>query len=205
MQSWSKINEKTFRDRGSGLILIMILSLFRSRKSNWINRLNKLLDNQLKIARDGLSSSDREADRNAFADALDGMVGIVENYDSHLEDVAAAYIKFDIKSATPVHKIGLKNPEKLSEKDKLRFYDEMSLIMSNFSKLVPQFYALRQTGALGFLLVSTGMVCFPEIRSKGYELWTYLEDCLPICKKFKYKKHLPKELVSLLDTAVFNK
>ena len=87
----------------------MILSLFRSRKSNWINRLNKLLDNQLKIARDGLSSSDREADRNAFADALDGMVGIVENYDSHLEDVAAAYIKFDIKSATPVHKIGLKN------------------------------------------------------------------------------------------------
>ena len=37
----------------------MIFSLFRSPKSNWVNRLNKLLDMQLKIARDGLSENEK--------------------------------------------------------------------------------------------------------------------------------------------------
>tara|TARA_B100001029_G_C14937703_1_gene381396 strand:+ start:74 stop:622 length:549 start_codon:yes stop_codon:yes gene_type:complete len=182
----------------------MIFSLFRSKKQNWINRLNKLLDAQLKIASDGLTSSDREADRAAFADALDRMVGLIEDYDYLLSEVAAAYVKFDIKTAKPIHKIGLKNPEKLSDEDKFRFFDEMMLIMSNLSKLSPQMYALRQTGALGFLFISTGMVCFPEVRKKGFKLWSYIEECLPMCKEFKYKKHLSKELVKLLDKEVFN-
>ena len=76
----------------------MIFSLFRSKKQNWINRLNKLLDAQLKIASDGLTSSDREADRAAFADALDRMVGLIEDYDYLLSEVATAYVKFDIKT-----------------------------------------------------------------------------------------------------------
>ena len=183
----------------------MIFSLFRSKKGNWINRLNKLLDNQLKIAGDGLTSSDRVSDREAFANALDIMVEQIENYDDLLDTVAVNYIKFDIKTAKPIHKIALKNPEKLSDEDKIRVFDEMSLIMNNLSRLNPRMYALTQTGALGFLLISIGMVCFPEIRTKGYKLWSYINDCLPMCTKFKYKKHLPKELIKLLDTAVFNK
>ena len=101
--------------------------------------------------------------------------------------------------------MALKNPEKLSDEDKIRVFDEMSLIMNNLSRLNPRMYALTQTGALGLLLISIGMVCFPEIRTKGYKLWSYINDCLPMCTKFKYKKHLPKELAKLLDTAVFNK
>ena len=75
--------------------------------------------------------------------------------------------------------------------------------MNNLMKLAPRMYALRQTGALGLLFISVGMVSFPEIRNKGFKLWSYIEDCLPFCKEFKYKKHLPKELIKLLDTSVF--
>jgi len=50
-----------------------------------------------------------------------------------------------------------------------------------------------------------GMVCFPETRKKGFQLWKYSYECFPLCKKFNYKKHLPKELVKLLEVGVFDK
>tara|TARA_B100000029_G_C17479211_1_gene924927 strand:+ start:716 stop:1273 length:558 start_codon:yes stop_codon:yes gene_type:complete len=181
----------------------MILSLFRSAKGNWVNRINKLFANQLKIARDGLSSSERDADRYAFAEALDYMSILIKDYELHLDDVASVYIKYDMKKAKPIHKLALKNPEKLSEKDKIVLFDGMGLIMNNLNRLSPRMFALKQTGALGFLMGALGIVCFPEVREKGFKLWSYVEDCLPLCEKFIYKKHLPKELIKLLDTEVF--
>ena len=177
----------------------MIFSLFRSAKGNWVNRLNKLLDMQLKIARDGLSENERSADRGAFAEALDTMAEQIDNYDDLLKDVATAYIKFDIKTAKPIHKLALTKPQKLSEDEKIRMFDEMGLIMNNLKRLSPQMFALKQTGGFGFLLISVGMVCFPEIREKGFKLWSYLKDCHPLCRKFKYTKHVPLELIKILD------
>ena len=177
----------------------MILSLFRSAKGNWVNRLNKLLDMQLKIARDGLSENERSADRSAFAEALDTMADQINNYEDLLKDVALAYVKFDIKTSKPIHKLGLTKPQKLSENEKIRMFDEMSLIMNNLKRLSPQMFALKQTGGFGFLLISIGMVCFPETREKGFKLWSYLKDCFPLCREFKYKKHIPLELIKILD------
>ena len=50
-----------------------------------------------------------------------------------------------------------------------------------------------------------GMICFPETRKKGFQVWKYAHECFPQCKKFNYKKHLPKELVKLLEVGVFDK
>ena len=185
-----------------GIFLNKIIKpLFRSKKGNWISRINELFDNQLKIANEDLSFSEREDNEFAFTTALDGVVDIIENYETLLEGLAANYIKFDIKTARPIHRLALKNPEKLSEDDKLRFFDESFLIIFQMQRegLTPT--KLATSASLGGI----GMVCFPETRSKGYQLWTYLENRFWKCKKFNYKKHLPKELVELLEGAVLKK
>jgi hypothetical protein len=185
-----------------GIFLNKIIKpLFRSKKGNWISRINELFDNQLKIANEDLSFSEREDNEFAFTTALDGVVDIIENYETLLEGLAANYIKFDIKTARPIHRLALKNPEKLSEDDKLRFFDESFLIIFQMQRegLTPT--KLATSASLGRI----GMVCFPETRSKGYQLWTYLENRFWKCKKFNYKKHLPKELVELLEGAVLKK
>ena len=189
-----------------GIFLNKIIKpLFRSKKGNWISRINELFDNQLKIANEDLSFSEREDNEFAFTTALDGVVDIIENYEILLEGLEANYIKFDIKTARPIHRLALKNPEKLSEDDKLRFFDESFLIIFQMQRegLTPT--KLATTASLGILLGGIGMVCFPETRSKGYQLWTYLENRFWKCKKFNYKKHLPKELVGLLEGAVLKK
>lgn len=182
----------------------VIKPLFRSKKGNWISRINELIDNQLKIVADYNTQMERESDLITFANALDGVVDIIENYNELLEGLVPHYIKFDIKTARPIHRLALKNPEKLSEEDKLRFFDESFLILMNMTRNLTQ-ASLFRSGSYGFLIGALGMVSFPETRSKGYQLWTYLEECLPHCKEFNYKKHLPKELIELLETAVFKK
>jgi hypothetical protein len=188
-----------------GIFLNKIIKpLFRSKKGNWVSRINELIDNQLKITVDASSLSNKESDLFVFSTALDGVVDIIENYDTLLEGLTVSYVKFDIKTAKPIHILALKNPEKLSEEDKLRFFDESFLIAMQMKRgLTP--IRLAKSASLGILMGALGMVCFPETRSKGYQLWTYLEECFPQCMRFNYKKHLPKELVELLETAVFKK
>lgn len=188
-----------------GIFLNKIIKpLFRSKKGNWISRINELFENQLKVANDYNNEDERKSDLITFASTLDGVVDIIENYNELLEELVPVYVKFDIKTAKPIHRLALKNPEKLSEEDKLRFFDESFLLLMNMTRNLTQ-TSLFRSGSYGFLIGALGMVSFPETRSKGYQLWTYLEECLPYCKMFNYKKHLPKELVYLLETAVFKK
>tara|TARA_B110000459_G_scaffold79069_1_gene88945 strand:+ start:24 stop:620 length:597 start_codon:yes stop_codon:yes gene_type:complete len=180
--------------------------IFLSQESNWIRRLDELTTGQLDVAHNG------DGDGIAFAHALDGMVDIIENYDAILESVDQFYIKFDIKTAKPIHKIALKNPEKLSKKEMLEYFTHTSLIMANISRLheaIPRkllmYGPLSMHASHGFLMGAIGMICFPETRKKGFQLWKYSYECFPLCEKFKYKKHLPQELVKLLEVGVYDK
>ena len=190
-----------------GIFIDKILKpIFLSKKSNLIRRLNETITTQLEVAHDG------DGDGKAFAQSLDGIVDLIENYDALLESVAQFYIKFDINLARPIHKIALKNPEILSEKEQFAFFDHSFLISQNFHRQhagIPRnllmYGPLPMLAAQGFLLGAIGMICFPETRKKGFQLWKYSHECFPLCKKFNYKKHLPKELVKLLEVGVFDK
>ena len=190
-----------------GIFIDKILKpIFLSKRSNLIRRLNETITTQLEVAHDG------DRDGKAFAQSLDGIVDLIENYDALLESVAQFYIKFDINLARPIHKIALKNPEMLSEKEQFAFFDHSFLISQNFHRQhagIPRnllmYGPLPMLAAQGFLLGAIGMICFPETRKKGFQLWKYSHECFPLCKKFNYKKHLPKELVKLLEVGVFDK
>ena len=190
-----------------GIFINKILKpIFLSQKSNWIRRLDELTTGQLDVAHNG------DGDGKAFALALDGMVDIIENYDAILESVDQFYIKFDIKTAKPIHKIALKNPEKLSKKEMLEYFEHTFLIMANITRqheAIPRdllmYGPLSMHASHGFLMGAIGMICFPETRKKGFQLWKYSYECFPLCEKFNYKKHLPKELIKLLEVGVFDK
>ena len=190
-----------------GIFIDKILKpIFLSKKSNWIRRLDEMSTGQLDVAYNG------DGDRKAFALALDGMVDIIENYDAILESVDQFYIKFDIRTAKPIHKIALKNPEMLSKKEMLEYFEHTILIMSNITrqdKAIPRDFLMHGTLSMlashGFITGAIGMICFPETRKKGFQVWKYAYECFPQCKKFNYKKHLPKELVKLLEVGVFDK
>jgi hypothetical protein len=170
-----------------GIFIDKILKpIFLSKESNWIRRLDEMSTGQLDVAHNG------DGDGIAFASALDGMV--------------------DIKTAKPIHKIALKNPEKLSKKEMLEYFEHTFLIMANITrhhKTIPgdllMYGTLQMHASHGFLMGAIGMICFPETRKKGFQVWKYLYECFPLCKKFNYKKHLPKELVKLLEVGVFDK
>ena len=190
-----------------GIFIDKILKpIFLSKKSNWIRRLDELFTGQLDVAHNG------DGDRKSFALALDRMVDIIENYDAILESLDQFYIKFDIKTAKPIHKIALKNPEKLSKKEMMEYFEHTFLIMANITRqheAIPRdllmYGPLSMHASHGFLMGAIGMICFPETRKKGFQLWKYSQECFPKCKKFNYKKHLPKELVKLLEVGVFEK
>ena len=117
-----------------------------------------------------------------------------------------------IRTAKPIHKIALKNPEMLSKKEMLEYFEHTILIMANITrqdKAIPRDFLMHGTLSMlashGFLMGAIGMICFPETRKKGFQVWKYAHECFPQCKKKKKKKHLPKELVKLLEVGVFDK
>lgn len=181
----------------------VIKPFFRSKKGNWISRLNELINNQLTVAQDVKNQNEKDANNISFAYALDGVVDLTKNWEVLLESVADFYIKFDIVTARPIHKVALKNPETLSEDEKLRFLDETGILILNNIKrrhaLIPS--DLCRMDSLGILIGLIGMVFYPEVRKKGYFLWMYLENCFPLCKKFNHKLHLPQSFVELLKRA----
>ena len=191
-----------------GIFLDKIVKpLLRSKRANWIHRVNTLIQGQLDVANSGTIDTEIVNDKLAFAIALDGMVDLIDNYDILLKSVSKRFAKFDIKTAKPIHKIALKSPEKLSEKEQLRFFDEFGVLVMRNIELrhedIP--VHLLRLDSFGLLSGALGMICFPETREKGFQLWEYLHGCFLLCEKFKYKKHLPKELVKLLEIGVFDK
>lgn len=194
-----------------GIFLDKIVKpLFRSQKGNWVSRINELTDNQLKIAYSGQTKEEKEGDRMAFVNALDGLVDYIDNYEVLMKSVSEFYVKFDLKSAKLLHNKALKNPEKLSEKEKLLFFDHSFLFTQNINRQhesIPRDLLMLGPAPLlasqGLLTSALGMICFPETRKKSFELWKYLYVCFAFCEKFNYKKHLPKEAVKLLEKEVF--
>ena len=98
----------------------------------------------------------------------------------------------------------------LSEKERLLFFDHTFLILQNIRRqhqAIPVdlllYGPLPLLASQGLFTSAIGMICFPDTREKGFQLWKYLHGCFPLCEKFNYKKHLPKEVVKLLDTGIY--
>ena len=142
---------------------------------------------------------------SSIAMTLDNMVNQIYYYDKLLLKVATQYKKFDLETSKPIHKLALKYPEQLSEKDILRFFDETWLIIRTMQReSEPEIINLANIGSFGIIVMSIGIVYFKDSRTKGFQVWKELERGFSETKKFNYKKHLPEELTKLLETAVFN-
>ena len=175
----------------------VIKPLFRTRKGNWKNRFNKQLDKQIVICKD--------MDASSIAMTLDNMVNQIYYYDKLLLKVAAQYKKFNIETSKPIHKLALKYPEQLSEKDIFRFFYETRLIIRTMQReSEPKIINYANIGSFSIIVLSVAITYFKDLRKKGFKLWKELERGFPEVKDFDYKKHLPKELTKLLETAVFN-
>ena len=175
----------------------VIKPLFRTQKGNWKSRLNEQLDKQIVICKDMNASS--------IAMTLDNMVNQIYYYDKLLLKVAAQYKKFNLETSKPIHKLALKYPEQLSEKDILRFFDETWLIIRTMQReSEPKIINYANIGSFSIIVLSVAITYFKDLRKKGFKLWKELERGFPEVKDFDYKKHLPKELTKLLETAVFN-
>ena len=176
----------------------VIKPLFRTQKGNWKSRLNEQLDKQIVICKD--------MDASSIAMTLDNIV--IQNfyYDKLLLKLAAQqYEEFDLETSKPIHKLALKYPEQLSEKDIFRFFYETRLIIRTMQReSEPEIINLANIGSFGIIVMSIGIVYFKDSRTKGFQVWKELERGFSETKKFNYKKHLPEELTKLLETAVFN-
>ena len=177
----------------------VIKPLFRTRKGNWKNRFNKQLDKQIVICKD--------MDASSIAMTLDNMV--IQNfyYDKLLLKLAAQqYEEFDLETSKPIHKLALKYPEQLSEKDIFRFFYETWLITITMQReSEPKIINYANIGSFSIIVLSVAITYFKDLRKKGFKLWKELERGFPEVKDFDYKKHLPKELTKMLETAVFDK
>ena len=175
----------------------VIKPLFRTQKGNWKSRLNEQLDKQIVICKDMNASS--------IAMTLDNMVNQIYYYDKLLLKVAAQYKKFNLETSKPIHKLALKYPEQLSEKDIFRFFYETRLIIRTMQReSEPKIINYANIGSFSIIVLSVAITYFKDLRKKGFKLWKELERGFPEVKDFDYKKHLPKELTKLLETAVFN-
>ena len=175
----------------------VIKPLFRTQKGNWKSRLNEQLDKQIVICKDMNASS--------IAMTLDNMVNQIYYYDKLLLKVAAQYKKFNFETSKPIHKLALKYPEQLSEKDIFRFFYETRLIIRTMQReSEPKIINYANIGSFSIIVLSVAITYFKDLRKKGFKLWKELERGFPEVKDFDYKKHLPKELTKLLETAVFN-
>ena len=175
----------------------VIKPLFRTQKGNWKSRLNEQLDKQIVICKDMKVSS--------IAMTLDNMVNQIYYYDKLLLKVAAQYKKFNLETSKPIHKLALKYPEQLSEKDIFRFFYETRLIIRTMQReSEPKIINYANIGSFSIIVLSVAITYFKDLRKKGFKLWKELERGFPEVKDFDYKKHLPKELTKLLETAVFN-
>ena len=172
----------------------IIKPLFRSKKGNWISRLNELVNNQSNII-----LVEDPSEQTAIT-ILDGLADVIENWDTLLESVADFYVKFDIITAKPVHEVAIKNPERLSIDEQNRFLDEAAVLVINNMirghRLIPS--NLIRVDAVGLLTVMVGMVIYPEVRENGIKLWKHLEKSFSACHTFKKDKHLPKSFIELL-------
>ena len=171
-----------------------ILDIFKSQKEKLNKRFNTTLDTFLQ----GVDSATRD-DYKFISTVLDRSSSILDDYNTYLEEVADMNKDFDLDSSIVLHKKGLENPQKLSEKELQQFIDELDLILKNLQTLRPQSYKDRMVMALCVIFINIGAVVDENIKEKYIkQWWPFYKNCLMFCLDFKYEKHLPKELAKLV-------
>ena len=99
----------------------------------------------------------------------------------------------------------MQTPRDLSEKEIAQLYEIINLILMSFKKITMRSYVERMSMALHVLFLNTGVMLDKSLEEKYIKLWFFYKDCLKYCKDFKYKKHLPDELIKLVEEKVLNK
>ena len=171
------------------------LDIFKSQKEKLNKRFNIALDTFLSVVESGPTSNDYKF----FSIILDRASSILDDYNTYLEEVADVNKNFDLDRSIVLHKKGLENPQKLSEKELEQFIDELDLILKHLQGFPLQSYKEKMCMALYVIFINVGAVVDEDIKEKYFKVWwPFYKNCLMFCLDFKYEKHLPKELAKLV-------
>ena len=170
-------------------------------------KLNERFNNALDMLLWAVDSPESTQDLRYFATVLDRSSLILDNYESYLEEAVDTNSNFDLKKIISLHKKGLKDPRNLSEEEFQNFVNELDLIFKKLLKIPLKSYRERMSMALMMIFANVGAaVTLDEIiKDKYMKLWSVIKICLPYCEDFKYKKHLPENLIQLVKKEIDKK
>jgi hypothetical protein len=178
-----------------------LFDIFRSERQVLNKRFHDTIDLFLKV----YDPQPTYNDHRYFATVLDRSSSILDDHKKYLSDIADDNKNFDLKSSIKLFKIGTQKPRDLSEKELTQLYDIINLILVSFKKITMQSYVERMSMALHVIFVNIGVMLDKSLQEKYIKLWFFYKDCLPYCADFKYKKHLPDELIKLVEEKVLGK
>jgi len=178
-----------------------MFDIFRSKRGVLNKRFHDTINLFLKV----YDSEPTYNDHRYFATVLDRSSSILDDYKKYLNDAAEESESFDLNSAIKLFKKGTQTPRDLSEKELDQFYEIFNLILKSFKRITMRSYVDRMSMGLHVLFINVGAVLDESLEEKYIKLWFFYKDCLPYCEDFKYKKHLPKELVKLVEKKILNK
>lgn len=178
-----------------------IFDIFRSKRGVLNKRFHDTINLFLKV----YDPEPTYNDHRYFATALDRASSILDDHEKYLSEIAAENKNFDLDSSIKLFKIGTQTPRDLSTKELVQFYEIINLILMSFKKITMRSYVDRMSTALHVIFINIGVMLDKSLEEKYIKLWFFYKDCLPYCEDFKYKKHLPKELIKLVEKKVLNK
>jgi len=178
-----------------------IFDIFKSKKKKLNKRFHNTIDLFLKV----YDSEPTFNDHKYFATVLDRSSSIIDDHKKYLQEIADENKNFNLKTSTVLFKKGIQNPRELSEKELDQFIDIMNLILKSFKRVTMRSYIERMSMGLHVIFINVGAILDESLEEKYIKLWVFYKDCLQYCEDFKYKKHLPKELVNLVEKKVLNK
>lgn len=178
-----------------------IFDIFKSKKQ----KLNKRFHTSINLFLKVYDTEPTFSDHRYFATVLDRSSSIIDDHKQYLQEIVDDNKNFNLKTSTALFKKGLQNPKGLSDTELDQFIDIMDMILKSFKKVTLQSYIERMSMGLHVIFINIGVVVDKNLEEKYIKLWFFYKDCLPYCENFKYKKHLPKELVKLVEKKVLNK
>ena len=178
-----------------------IFDIFRSKRQIINKRFHNTINLFLKVC----DSKPTMNDYRYFATILDRSSSILDDHEKYLREIAEEKQDFDLNSSIKLFKIGTQRPRDLSEKELAQLYEIINLILMSFKKITMRSYVERMSMALHVLFLNTGVMLDKSLEEKYIKLWFFYKDCLPYCEDFKYKKHLPDELIKLVEEKVLGK
>jgi hypothetical protein len=178
-----------------------MFDIFRSKRGVLNKRFHDTINLFLKV----YDPEPTYNDHRYFATALDRASSILDDHEKYLSDAAEENKSFDLNSAIKLFKKGTQTPRDLSEKELDQFYEIFNLILKSFKRITMRSYVDRMSTALHVIFINIGVMLDKSLEEKYIKLWFFYKDCLPYCEDFKYKKHLPEELIKLVEKKVLNK